>query len=140
MPLYTPTTEAGVLGGDAKAKLAGELTVLHSEYPGVPKGAHRPSRLCTGRRVHGFARRRHLVASGMCDEQPRNRRLLRGTNLIDQPRLYARYHGENRPRCDHRDTNRKPDAERQPFAPPSLRTQLGITTHAAFRLPVHLAA
>jgi phenylpyruvate tautomerase PptA (4-oxalocrotonate tautomerase family) len=37
MPLYTITTRAGVLGGEAKAKLAGELTVFHSEYAGVPK-------------------------------------------------------------------------------------------------------
>jgi phenylpyruvate tautomerase PptA (4-oxalocrotonate tautomerase family) len=37
MPLYTVTTQAGVLNGEAKAKLAGELTALHSEYAGVPK-------------------------------------------------------------------------------------------------------
>ena len=37
MPLYTITTQAGVLSGEAKAKLAGELTTLHSEYAGVPK-------------------------------------------------------------------------------------------------------
>jgi phenylpyruvate tautomerase PptA (4-oxalocrotonate tautomerase family) len=37
MPLYTVTTQAGVLNGEAKAKLAGELTALHSEYSGVPK-------------------------------------------------------------------------------------------------------
>src|ERR1700683_4615144 len=37
MPLYTITTQAGVLNGEAKAKLAGELTALHSEYSGVPK-------------------------------------------------------------------------------------------------------
>ena len=37
MPLYTVTTQAGVLGGEAKAKLAGELTTLHSEYSGVPR-------------------------------------------------------------------------------------------------------
>jgi phenylpyruvate tautomerase PptA (4-oxalocrotonate tautomerase family) len=37
MPLYTVTTQAGVLNGDAKAKLAGELTTLHSDYCGVPK-------------------------------------------------------------------------------------------------------
>jgi phenylpyruvate tautomerase PptA (4-oxalocrotonate tautomerase family) len=37
MPLYTVTTQAGVLSGAAKAKLAGELTAFHSEYGGVPK-------------------------------------------------------------------------------------------------------
>jgi phenylpyruvate tautomerase PptA (4-oxalocrotonate tautomerase family) len=37
MPLYTVTTEAGTLCDDAKAKLASELTALHSEYAGVPK-------------------------------------------------------------------------------------------------------
>jgi phenylpyruvate tautomerase PptA (4-oxalocrotonate tautomerase family) len=37
MPLYTVMTQAGVLSGDAKAKLAGELTTFHSEYAGVPK-------------------------------------------------------------------------------------------------------
>jgi phenylpyruvate tautomerase PptA (4-oxalocrotonate tautomerase family) len=37
MPLYTVTTQAGVLSGDAKATLAGELTAFHSEYAGVPK-------------------------------------------------------------------------------------------------------
>jgi phenylpyruvate tautomerase PptA (4-oxalocrotonate tautomerase family) len=37
MPLYTVITEAGMLSGIAKAKLAGELTAFHSEYAGVPK-------------------------------------------------------------------------------------------------------
>jgi phenylpyruvate tautomerase PptA (4-oxalocrotonate tautomerase family) len=37
MPLYTVTTQAGVLDGDAKAKLAGQLTAFHSEYSGVSK-------------------------------------------------------------------------------------------------------
>jgi phenylpyruvate tautomerase PptA (4-oxalocrotonate tautomerase family) len=37
MPLYTVMTRAGALSGEAKAKLAGELTTLHSEYAGVPK-------------------------------------------------------------------------------------------------------
>jgi len=37
MPLYTVTTQTGVLSGEAKAKLAGELTTFHSEYAGVPK-------------------------------------------------------------------------------------------------------
>ena len=37
MPLYTVTTEAGVLSGEAKARLAGKLTTFHSEYAGVPK-------------------------------------------------------------------------------------------------------
>jgi phenylpyruvate tautomerase PptA (4-oxalocrotonate tautomerase family) len=37
MPLYTVTTQAGVLSSAAKANLAVELTTLHSEYSGVPK-------------------------------------------------------------------------------------------------------
>src|ERR1700757_1230820 len=37
MPLYTVTIQAGVLNGEAKATLAGELTAFHSEYAGVPK-------------------------------------------------------------------------------------------------------
>jgi phenylpyruvate tautomerase PptA (4-oxalocrotonate tautomerase family) len=37
MPLYTVTTQTGVLSGEAKARLAGELTAFHSEYAGVPK-------------------------------------------------------------------------------------------------------
>ena len=37
MPLYTLTTQDGALSGDAKAKLAMELTTLHAEYAGVPK-------------------------------------------------------------------------------------------------------
>ena len=37
MPLYTVTTQAGVLSGEAKATLAAELTAFHSQYAGVPK-------------------------------------------------------------------------------------------------------
>jgi phenylpyruvate tautomerase PptA (4-oxalocrotonate tautomerase family) len=37
MPLYTITTQAGVLSGTAKATLAGELTAFHSEYASVPR-------------------------------------------------------------------------------------------------------
>lgn len=37
MPLYTLTTQHGALSSDAKAKLAVELTNLHSEFAGVPK-------------------------------------------------------------------------------------------------------
>jgi phenylpyruvate tautomerase PptA (4-oxalocrotonate tautomerase family) len=37
MPLYTVTTQAGLLSSEAKATLAGEITALHSEYSGVPK-------------------------------------------------------------------------------------------------------
>ena len=37
MPLYTVTTQAGVLSSEAKATFAGEMTALHSEYSGVPK-------------------------------------------------------------------------------------------------------
>jgi phenylpyruvate tautomerase PptA (4-oxalocrotonate tautomerase family) len=36
MPLYTITTQAGVLSDDAKADLAARLTKLHAEYSGVP--------------------------------------------------------------------------------------------------------
>jgi phenylpyruvate tautomerase PptA (4-oxalocrotonate tautomerase family) len=37
MPLYTVTTQAGVLSGEAKARLADELAVFHADYSGVPK-------------------------------------------------------------------------------------------------------
>lgn len=37
MPLYTVTTQAGVLGSEAKAKFASDLTKFHSEYAGVPQ-------------------------------------------------------------------------------------------------------
>ena len=37
MPLYTVVTQTGVLGTEAKAELAGELTAFHAQYAGVPK-------------------------------------------------------------------------------------------------------
>ena len=37
MPLYTLTTQDGLLNSEAKSRLAIELTDLHSEYSGVPK-------------------------------------------------------------------------------------------------------
>jgi phenylpyruvate tautomerase PptA (4-oxalocrotonate tautomerase family) len=37
MPLYTVTTQAGVLGGEAKTRLADELATFHADYSGVPK-------------------------------------------------------------------------------------------------------
>ena len=37
MPLYTVTTQTGVHNDAAKAKLADELTTLHSDYAGVPR-------------------------------------------------------------------------------------------------------
>jgi phenylpyruvate tautomerase PptA (4-oxalocrotonate tautomerase family) len=37
MPLYTITTQAGVLDNAAKANLADQLTAFHAEYAGVPK-------------------------------------------------------------------------------------------------------
>jgi phenylpyruvate tautomerase PptA (4-oxalocrotonate tautomerase family) len=37
MPLYTITTQAGLLGKDGKAALAARLTELHSKISGVPK-------------------------------------------------------------------------------------------------------
>ena len=36
MPLYTVTTQVGVLSSDAKADLAARLTTLHCELSGVP--------------------------------------------------------------------------------------------------------
>ena len=36
MPLYTITTQAGVLSGDDKAILAAHLTEVHCEFSGVP--------------------------------------------------------------------------------------------------------
>jgi phenylpyruvate tautomerase PptA (4-oxalocrotonate tautomerase family) len=37
MPLYTVSTQSGVLTGEAKAALAEELTTFHSAYSGVPR-------------------------------------------------------------------------------------------------------
>jgi phenylpyruvate tautomerase PptA (4-oxalocrotonate tautomerase family) len=37
VPLYTVTTQIGVLNSDAKANLAAQLTTLHSELAGVPR-------------------------------------------------------------------------------------------------------
>jgi phenylpyruvate tautomerase PptA (4-oxalocrotonate tautomerase family) len=37
MPLYTITTQAGVLDDSAKADLAENLTAFHAEYAAVPK-------------------------------------------------------------------------------------------------------
>src|SRR6202000_420458 len=37
MPLYTVTTQTGVLNDKAKAAFASELTAFHSEYAGVPR-------------------------------------------------------------------------------------------------------
>jgi phenylpyruvate tautomerase PptA (4-oxalocrotonate tautomerase family) len=37
MPLYTVTTQAGVLGSPAKAELADKLTAFHAEYAAIPK-------------------------------------------------------------------------------------------------------
>jgi phenylpyruvate tautomerase PptA (4-oxalocrotonate tautomerase family) len=37
MPLYTVSTQCGVLTGEAKAALAEELTALHCAYSGVPR-------------------------------------------------------------------------------------------------------
>ncbi len=36
MPLYTVTSQAGVLSNEAKTHLAAELTTLHCEFSGVP--------------------------------------------------------------------------------------------------------
>jgi phenylpyruvate tautomerase PptA (4-oxalocrotonate tautomerase family) len=37
MPLYTVTTQAGVLSKQAKSELAAQLTALHCELAGVPR-------------------------------------------------------------------------------------------------------
>jgi phenylpyruvate tautomerase PptA (4-oxalocrotonate tautomerase family) len=37
MPLYTVMTQTGVLTGEAKAKLAEDLTAFHADYSGVPR-------------------------------------------------------------------------------------------------------
>ena len=37
MPLYTITTQVGVLDGPAKTDLADKLTAFHAEYAAVPK-------------------------------------------------------------------------------------------------------
>jgi phenylpyruvate tautomerase PptA (4-oxalocrotonate tautomerase family) len=37
MPLYTISTQAGVLDKPAKENLAGKITAFHAEYAGVPK-------------------------------------------------------------------------------------------------------
>jgi phenylpyruvate tautomerase PptA (4-oxalocrotonate tautomerase family) len=37
MPLYTITTQAGVLSGEDKATLARQLTAFHSDHADVPK-------------------------------------------------------------------------------------------------------
>jgi len=37
MPLYTLTTQVGVLDAEARSDLAAQLTRLHSEYAGVPE-------------------------------------------------------------------------------------------------------
>ena len=37
MPLYTLITQDRTLSSDAKTRLAMDLTILHSEYAGVPK-------------------------------------------------------------------------------------------------------
>jgi phenylpyruvate tautomerase PptA (4-oxalocrotonate tautomerase family) len=37
MPLYTVTTQVGVLDGSARTELAEKLTAFHAEYAAVPK-------------------------------------------------------------------------------------------------------
>jgi phenylpyruvate tautomerase PptA (4-oxalocrotonate tautomerase family) len=37
MPLYTVTTQAGVLGSAARSDLAERLTAFHAEYAGIPR-------------------------------------------------------------------------------------------------------
>jgi hypothetical protein len=42
----------------------------------------------------GFAQCRHLLVAGTRNEQPRHRRPQRGADLVDLPRLLARYDGD----------------------------------------------
>ena len=71
MPLYTVMTRAGALSGEAKAKLAGELTTLHSEYAGVPKNwVHIVSGLRTGKRFHGWGGVGDRGAHASCPNRP----------------------------------------------------------------------
>jgi phenylpyruvate tautomerase PptA (4-oxalocrotonate tautomerase family) len=37
MPLYTVTTQSGVLSNEARSRLAEDLTAFHSDYAGVPR-------------------------------------------------------------------------------------------------------
>ena len=37
MPLYTVMTQSGILSGEARSRLAEELTAFHSDYSSVPR-------------------------------------------------------------------------------------------------------
>jgi len=62
LPLYTLTTQAGVLSAEAKATLADQLTTLHTQFSGVPKDwvhvVFRTTRLATASPPEGPPRRR----------------------------------------------------------------------------------
>jgi phenylpyruvate tautomerase PptA (4-oxalocrotonate tautomerase family) len=78
VPLYTVMTQSGVLGGKAKAKLAGELTTLHAEYAGIPKNwvhivfqEHEPGSGFTAREASATAALTLLVRTGRSPEYKR---------------------------------------------------------------------
>ena len=78
MPLYTLITQAGVLSGEAKATLAGELTAFHSEYAGVPKNwvhivfqEYAPGNGFTGGEVAATASLTLLIRTGRSPEYKR---------------------------------------------------------------------
>src|SRR6202008_833538 len=82
MPLYTVTTQAGVLNGEAKATLAAELTAFHAEYADVPKNwvhivfqEYAPGNGFTAGEVAATASLTLLIRSGRSAEY--KRRLLR---------------------------------------------------------------
>jgi phenylpyruvate tautomerase PptA (4-oxalocrotonate tautomerase family) len=78
MPLYTIITQAGVLGTEAKAKLAGELTAFHSQYAGVPKDwvhivfqEYEPGNGFTGGQASATAALTLLIRTGRSSEYKR---------------------------------------------------------------------
>ncbi len=78
MPLYTVVTQAGVLGTEAKAALAGELTAFHSQYAGVPKNwvhivfqEYEPGNGFTARQASATAALTLLIRTGRSPEYKR---------------------------------------------------------------------
>jgi phenylpyruvate tautomerase PptA (4-oxalocrotonate tautomerase family) len=65
MPLYTITTQVGVLDDPAKADLAEKLTAFHAEYAAVPKNW-----------VH-IVFQEYPIGSGFSTGRPSQRRLSR---------------------------------------------------------------
>lgn len=79
MPLYTITTQAGVLSADAKATLAGALTAFHVEYAGVPENwvhivfqEYAPGNGFTAGEVAATAALTLLIRSGRSPEYKRS--------------------------------------------------------------------